>query len=337
MDTINQDNNFDSSNLIVFIFKKWKPIFAITAIGAIIAIIASLVITPKFKSTVIMFPATSGSISKGLLTESNTTKDLMVFGEEEEVEQMMQILLSDEIRDRVIKKYDLYGHYEIDPNGAYPRTKLQQEYNNNVSIERTKFMSIKIEVLDKDPQLAADMANDIAALVDTVMNNMKRERALEALAIVKNEYDHLDSIINTLEVQFKEIREKGINNYESQAEVYNDAYAVAIAENRMAGARKLEEKLKVLSEYGGVYVKIRDRLYMANKRFGEIREKYELAQVDATQSLHHTYIVESAQIAEKKSYPVRWLIVVVSTFGAFIFSILLLLIIDSYKKNLKAA
>lgn len=336
MDTNKQENNFDSSNLIVFILKKWKPVFAITTIGAIIAIIASLVITPKFKSTVIMFPATSGSISKGLLTESNTTKDLMVFGEEEEVEQMMQILLSDEIRDRVVKKYNLYEHYEIDPKGAFPRTKLQEEYNGNVSIERTQFMSIRIEVLDKDPELAANMANDIAALVDTVMNNMKRERALKALAIVKKEYDYLDSVINNLEVEFKQIREKGINNYESQSEVYNDAYAVAIAENRMAGARKLEEKLKVLSEYGGDYVKVRDRLYMANKRFGEVREKFELAQVDANEYLPHTYIVESAQIAEKKAYPVRWLIVVVSTFGAFIFSILLLLIIDTTKKQLKS-
>lgn len=336
MDTNKQENNFDSSNLIVFILRKWKPILAVTAFGAILAIIASLVITPKFKSTVIMFPATSGSISKGLLTTANNTKDLMVFGEEEEVEQMMQILLSDEIRNRVVKNFNLYQHYDIDPEGDYPRTKLQKEYNNNVSIERTQFMSIQIEVLDKDPIIAAKMANDIAALVDTVMNNMKHERALEALQIIEKEYNYLDSLVNVLELQFKEIRKKGINNYESQSRVYNDAYAVAITEGRMKGARLLEKKLNVLSEYGGVYVKLRDRLYMANKRFGEVREKLELARVDAKQSLPHTFVVEQAQIAEKKSYPVRWLIVVVSTFGAFILSILLMLIIDTYKKQAKA-
>ncbi len=333
MDNVNQTQSFDSSNLIVFVIKKWKPIALITLAGAIISIIASLVITPKFNSTVILFPATTGSISKALLTETMGSKDHMVFGDEEEVEQMMQILQSDEIRDRIVKKYNLMDHYEIDPESQYPRTNLQKKYNNNISIERTQFMSIRIEVLDKDPKLAAKMADNIANLADTVINNMKRNRAEKALRIVEKKYNELDQEIEKLEKRLHEIRKLGINNYESQAEVFNDAYAVALAEGRTKGARKLEKKLDILSEHGGEYVLVRDRLYMANKRLSELEEKYVQAQVDANQYLPHTYIVEEATVAEKKAYPIRWLIVVVSTFGAFVFSVLLFLILDTFRKT----
>ena len=42
-------------------------------------------------------------------------KDFLEFGEEEEAEQMIQILRSDEIRHHVIGKFDLMNHYQIDP------------------------------------------------------------------------------------------------------------------------------------------------------------------------------------------------------------------------------
>lgn len=334
MDKI-QQGQFDSTNLIVFIIKKWKSIFAITAIGAIIAIVASLLIVPKFKSTVILFPATSGSISKSLLTEANSNKDLLVFGGEEEVEQMMQVLLSEELKELVIDRFNLYEHYEIDSATSYPRTKMQKLYGENVKISRTRFMSIQIDVLDRDPVLAAELSNGIAAYVDTMMNNIKQKRVKKALEIVEREYYHLNSQVEEYEKQFKEIRQKGINNYESQSEVYNDAYAVALAEGRTKGADKLAEKLQILSEYGGEYVKLRDRYYMANKRFGVVSQQYDLAKVDAEEVLPQTYIVESGKVAEKKAYPIRWLIVFVSTVSTFIFSILLLLIIDAYNKNWK--
>ena len=78
----------DSLDLLVFLYKKRLPIIIITVLGAVASIIVSLMITPMFKSTVIMFPASSASISKSLL--SNNVKDnMMAFGDEEETEQLL--------------------------------------------------------------------------------------------------------------------------------------------------------------------------------------------------------------------------------------------------------
>ena len=42
-------------------------------------------------------------------------------------------------------------------------------------------MSIIIEVLDKDPVTAANIANDISNLVDSTMNRIQRDRAMHCL------------------------------------------------------------------------------------------------------------------------------------------------------------
>ncbi|WP_462281414.1 Wzz/FepE/Etk N-terminal domain-containing protein [Salinivirga cyanobacteriivorans] len=335
MNKTTQDSTFDSTNLFVFILKKWKIIFAITAIGAIISIITSLIITPKFQSSVILYPATSESLAKSVIRDDMGSKGALQFGEEEEVEQVLQILNSDELKNKIIKKYNLYEHYEIAEDAQYPKTQLKKEYNSNISVERTKFMSVRIEVLDKDPQMAAKIANAISMYADTLMNDIKLKRAKIALELLKERYREEQNTIETLEDSLKEIRKMGINNYESQAEVFNDAYAQALAENRVRGARKIEEKLEILSEYGGAYESMTQKLQLSISRVKFLKKKVEEMEIEANSNVPHVFIVDRAIPAEKKAYPVRWLIVVVSTFGAFVFSILVLLILDTYRKYLK--
>ncbi|ALO15391.1 polysaccharide export protein, MPA1 family [Salinivirga cyanobacteriivorans] len=335
MNKTTQDSTFDSTNLFVFILKKWKIIFAITAIGAIISIITSLIITPKFQSSVILYPATSESLAKSVIRDDMGSKGALQFGEEEEVEQILQILNSDELKNKIIKKYNLYEHYEIAEDAQYPKTQLKKEYNSNISVERTKFMSVRIEVLDKDPQMAAKIANAISMYADTLMNDIKLKRAKIALELLKERYREEQNTIETLEDSLKEIRKMGINNYESQAEVFNDAYAQALAENRVRGARKIEEKLEILSEYGGAYESMTQKLQLSISRVKFLKKKVEEMEIEANSNVPHVFIVDRAIPAEKKAYPVRWLIVVVSTFGAFVFSILILLILDTYRKYLK--
>jgi hypothetical protein len=121
----------------------------------------------------------------------------------------------------------------------------------------------------------------------------------------------------------------GINDYETQSQVFNEQYAMAIAKNNTAGARMLEEKLKVLSTYGGAYVSLRELHEEQIKQLALIKAKYEEARVDAEQILTQKFIVNSAVKAEKKAYPIRWLIVVVATISTLLVAFLFLLIIEN--------
>ncbi|MFH2140849.1 MAG: Wzz/FepE/Etk N-terminal domain-containing protein [Bacteroidota bacterium] len=327
------DFNFDSSNLITYIFNRRKPIIIIVAVAIIVSGIISFLIESKFESTVIVFPANSTSISQELLNNNLIEKNILKFGDEEEVEQLIQVLNSDEIREKIIIKYNLAEHYQIDPKSYYPRTLLIKEYKDNVTISRTEYMSVEIEVLDKDPEISAMIANDIAEYLDTVMNRMQKERAFKALKIVESEYNSLKEHIAVLEDSLLDIRRMGIFDYESQSEVFNDAYAIAIAEGRIDGAKKIEEKLKLLAEYGGIYSNLRNLLVYEIEKVSILESKYREAKVDLEQDLPHKFVVNNAQVAEKKSYPIRWLIVTISTLASFILTILLMIIFDNIKKK----
>lgn len=319
---------------MLFLVKWWKPLLIITLAAAVIAGGVSFLITPKYKSTVILFPTSTNAVSKALLSEnSGPDQDVLEFGEEEQAEQLLQILNSSEIRGRVIQRFDLARHYEIDPDSKYKMTELIREYNDNITFKRTEYMAVEITVMDRDPQMAADIANTISELLDTVKNNMQRERAVNAFKIVETEYNELRAEIKELEDSLAVLRRLGVNDYETQAEAFNVQLATALSKNNNAGVRAIEERMKVLGEYGGSYVSLRDQLEHEKKQLSLIKAKYDEAKVDAQSNLPAKFVVDRAYKAEKKSYPVRWIIVSVSSISAFVLAILILLIVDGLRKK----
>lgn len=326
-------DDFNSLNVLFFVYKWRKQLGIVGASAFIISCIIALTIQEKYKSTVILFPATTNSISKALLTDNPTSKeDVLQFGEEEEAEQMLQILGSDEVRSRICDKYHLMEHYNIDPEDPYKRTKLYDNFLENINFKRTEFMSVKIEVMDYSPDTAAMMANDIAALHDSTKTRIQHERAREALKIVEREYLAKLNEIHKMEDSLKVINSYGVFDYESQSEVTNEQYAIAISKNDQHAIKSLEEKLLILGKYGSDYVALRDNIFMQRKQLNLLKSKYDEAKVDAEQVLSQKFVVSSAFPAEKKSYPIRWLIVVVSTLSALLIAVIAILLIENIKQ-----
>ncbi|MCG9910757.1 MAG: hypothetical protein MH137_05580 [Flavobacteriales bacterium] len=327
-----QGFEFSSVKLIGFIVKWWKPIFIVTFAAAVLAAVGSLFIKNKYKSTVVMFPSTTHSISKALIDVQGASKaDLLEFGMEEDADQMVQILNSDEIYRKIVEKFDLMNHYDINPEGKLAQTKLRKEYEGNISFKRTEYLSVRVDVMDTDPNMAAAIANEIAAQLDTVKNRMQKERAIEGLYIVQQEFDEQSAFIKSMEDSLKVIRRKGINDYESQAEVLNKEYATALAKGDQRAIKALEEKLEILSEYGGEYVALKEGLELYREQLSLLKVKLKEARLDATQPISHKFVVNHAFPAEKKTYPRRSLIVIGTALGAFLLSLFVIIGIENWR------
>jgi uncharacterized protein involved in exopolysaccharide biosynthesis len=321
--------NFSSLNILYFINKWRKPLVIIGVSAIVISGIVSLFIPAKYKSTVILFPATTSSISKALLSDNNFKQDdVLEFGGEDEAEQMLQILNSDEIRTKICEKYNLLRHYGINPTDKFKRTKLYDEFESNITFKRTEYMSVKIEVLDINPDTAALIAHDISALHYSTKIRMQRERAKQALNIVKKEYFDKVADVKRMTDSIKIINSYGLYDYESQSEVTTEQYAIAISKGDQRAVKALEEKLKVIANYGSIYVSLRDNLEFQRKQLNLLKTKYEGTKVDVEQILPQKFVVSSAFPAEKKSYPVCWIIVFVSTLTSLLIAIIAILLIE---------
>jgi len=329
----NNSNQFDSTNLLVFLLKWKKPLIIVSISAALISAVVSLIIPEKFESTYVFFPAYSGSISKGIMTEDAGAKnDIVQFGEEEQAEQMLQILNSESIRNKIVEKYGLYEHYELFEGVEFRNTKLVKQWEDNVSFKRTEFQSIEIRVLDTDKDMAANIANDIAALVDSAKNDMIHERARQAFLVIEKEYlamvKHMEAMDDTL----KWLGAKGIANAEKQAEMLSQEYYKALSSNDSRAALKLKDELDTLGKYGPFQEKVIDEREFELERLFLLKAKYEELKVDKDQNVTHKFTVNRAWPSEKKAYPIRWLIVVVSTISAFIFGVLVIIGVENYQR-----
>ncbi|MBI3510722.1 MAG: hypothetical protein HY064_08660 [Bacteroidetes bacterium] len=331
----NQNSNgnyFDSTSLFEFFWRWRKHLVIVSILAAVISAGASYLIPERFKSTVIMFPVSSNAVSKALLVEDVSEKqDVLQFGEEEQAEQMLQILSSDEIRSRICKKWKLMQHYHIDPTDKYKNTRLYEKYTENISFKRTEFMSVKIEVLDEDPMMAANIANDIAALLDSSKTRMQRERAIEAFNIVEKEFLTKQDAVQKMTDSLHTLNELGIYDYESQSEVTSEQYAIALSKGDAGAIKRLGDQLKIISDYGSAYMSIRENLYIQREQLNLLKKKFEEAKVDAEAVLTSKFIVDRAFPAERKSYPVRWLIVAIGTLSSLVMAVLLIILVENVR------
>lgn len=297
----------------------WKRKIHFIVIGIITIVLASVFsgeqfIKPKYKSTAVFFPATTNSISAALLPEQGQrSKDPLEFGAEEDAEKALQILQSAALKERLIKNFNLMEHYGIDPKKtSYPRTKLDRKLNSNISYTRTRYLSVRIDVLDYNPEKAAELARGIMELYDTVKNEIQQERAVKSFEIVERAMKEKEREIALLHRQIEAMGELGVTNYEEETR----AIAEAINEARLAGKDKivneLLQKQKEISKLGGQFMSLKDKITLEEIKLSDIVAKYDRAKIDVEETLTHMFKVSEPFPAERKSYPVRWLIVLVS-------------------------
>ena len=329
-----QHNSYSSKYLCKLLVEYRKPILIILAVAALCAIgfSAPHFITPLDKSTTVIYPTSSNSTSKVLIsTTYQSDKDIMNFGEDEQTEQMLQVLNSNRVRDKVISRFNLMEHYNIKGSSKYPITKLNKLYDARIKFRRTEYNAVKITVLDPDPALAAQMANDIAEIYDSTMNQIQKEVAVKAFRLVEEEYSNLCAEMAQLEDSLNTLRKLGVFDYESQVEMLSQQLAVELGKGNTQGINNIQKQLDIIAEYGGASYAINERLDNDRLQLSLVKSKYEEAKMDATQDIPRKFVVTSAFQAERKSYPVRWIIVVITVLSTFLLLIFCIVAYDRSK------
>ena len=331
MDQHSSENMLFETKSIVDFIKRWmKPFVIIGIIAAIGSSIVSLLIEPRYQSKALVFPTPTVSISKSLMKEWD---DVLKFGGEGDAEQMDQILNSDTLRDMICRKYHLMKRYKIDAKSEYPKLSLKQEYLDRVWVVKSPYNSLEINVVDRSPDTAAFIANDVAAYVDTVRNQIQKERATKVLKIVEEEYLKKKAFVEKLEDSLTTYTDKGIFDYETQSGIIYKQYAKAIASNNASAMKELDAKLKLIGNKGWRYVALRDLAYHERNGMFALSVKYDEARLDAERTLPSKYVFDPAKPSEKKIYPIRWLIVLISTLAAEFFAVIIAMALEALKNR----
>jgi tyrosine-protein kinase Etk/Wzc len=316
----------ERQNLMVFIWKKKKILALISLCAAVLSLTVSFIMTPLFRSTAIIFPAATSTVS--FSEQRNAKASSMDFGEDEHAEQLIQILHSSRIRDIVVDRFDLFKHYEIEKNHPNKNFKLSKMYNEHITFNRTRFGSIAIDVLDRDPVLAAQIANKIVELIDTVKNEMIKERTIPAFEVNKRKKEILERDLFKINDSLDVLSKKGVLAVEGRSSLVEAFSQAKTPQDKVY----LREKLDINIEFGAIY----DGLAMLRNEkinsLSHLEDSYEQAESDAFANFNHKFIVEKAIVADKKDKPKKAIIILVATISTLIFSIFLLLILERIKE-----
>jgi uncharacterized protein involved in exopolysaccharide biosynthesis len=297
-----------------------------TFAAAVFSGVVAFLMTPLYLSTAVVFPAATSSVS--FSEQRNAKAAAMDFGEEEQAEQLVQILQSSRIRDKVVTEFDLMKHYEINANGANKYFKLNEAYNNHISFNRTRFGSIRIDVLDENPALAAKIANKIVDLIDTVKNEMIAERTVPAFKVNERKLAQMKRDRDAILRKLDSLADLGV----IALDVRSNLFQAYVDSKNPKDRAELKKKIDVNMKYGAMYDGLE---YMRNEKIVKIEDfniSYEQAESDANTKFNHKFIVERAVKADKKEKPKRSVIILVSTVAAFFIGLFSLLLWEKYKE-----
>ena len=90
--------------------------------------------------------------------------------------------------------------------------------------------------------------------------------------------------------------------------------------------------MKNFEEKGGQLILLRERLGNLTREYSDLMVSYDKALYDAEKNFTFINVITKPQVADKKSYPTRWLIVLYVVAVTLVFSLVLISIIEN-KQN----
>ena len=294
-------------NILKFALSKWKILAGVAIIAGAMATVFSgpNFIAPKFTSRAVIYPANLGGYSG-----------------ETRLEQMQQYLESNVIRDSVIAKFNLYEEYEIDPEMLTSKNLMIKMYGEHIGFDETKYESINMTATSTDPVKAKEILDEIIEQLNNTIRRTEREKYHEILVInermMKQKRKQLDSLENLI----REYSMKyGLLDYITQSEEVTEGYMQFLLEGRKGSdfdeAKQLYDNLE---EHGRKFHNWHAQLNVINSEYMARLHNYEHAKKDYEKEQTYSNILVNPEVPDKKSSPVRWLIVLSAIAAATIFT-----------------
>ena len=346
--------------------KTIRNICLITLVGSIGF---SLMLDNYFKATTIFYPA-SPELASPELIFGYTSQVTQYFGSDRDLDRLDEIANSNEVVDYMVRKFGLYQHYQIDSNSLKGQFKVRERFLNLYSAQKNKNDAIELSVEDTDPQLAATMTNAARDKVNEIAQHLIKNSQSKILATFEDNIQRKAADLELLGDSLRDLQEKySIYSVTDQGEQLSTQLAKAeseivrgkarleVLENNPLIPRDTVEYIKanlrayqrerqslMTPEPGGDNVSLKrfneglpkvsvlsDLHFQARKQLSYDKERYNQIKAAYNTDIPALQVVEAAETPLLKSRPKRSVIVIASLLAAFLFSVLAVLIAETYR------
>lgn len=281
-----------------------------------LAVVVSLLLPKYYRATAILLPETDKSKLSGLLGVSELASLGIGIGEAS-LEMLYPSIVTSEavLKEVIYEKYasaefdslvNLIEYWDIEKDNElenYEEALEKVRKELDVSYERQTNV-VTVSLLMKEPQLAADIVNNVVLKLDEFLRTKKISNASEQRKWIEKRMEEVRRDLAESEDSLKEFREKN---------------------RRVLDSPKLIlEQERLIRE-----VQINSTLYV------ELKKQLELARIEEIKNIPIINVMDPARPAAKKDKPNRALIVIFSCLASFAGVILYVVTLHSYRDEIK--
>jgi uncharacterized protein involved in exopolysaccharide biosynthesis len=334
------------------IINRWKFLVAgAVALAALVSIVVALLLPNIYKSTSVFFPTNPQSTDPDRIVEGGK---LEISGRAEDLDRVITIGESQPVAEHIIKKFSLYKHYDLGSAGDDASDNaVLSEFTDNLDIVHNERDAIELTFMDRDKKLAANIANEMVEVIDSVNQQLTLENRRKVLGLYRQRYEYLNASYERSRRQLVAARHRyGIFGLEMQGrymvkQLIETEAALRKAEASGGDVAGLKRALRGLTKADGgnlinleSYVQGSDSLNMFTTRVADLqgrligaRSAFETAELSIKSHFSSLYVVQKAYPATKKTKPVRWLIVAGSMLLTFALSVVVITLLELYRYN----
>lgn len=343
-------------DLLLVLAKRWKMIVGVPLVVAVIAAIYSLTLSNIYTAKTMIIPGDndSGGVGAALMAQLGGLASLAggAVGGKTTGNLYVTMLKSETLKDPLIDRFNLMDHYK----GKY-RTDVYTALNSAAAIDLGKQDGvIKISVSDKDPKLAADLANAYVdelgklalrlnlskatdnrgflekRLAEARIELTKAEEALKAFQAKNKTFSVTDQAKATIEgvaqlraqLAAQEVQLAGLKRQftDNSQEIRSAKAVIASIRSQIsslegkAGGSTSIPNLGAVPQMGQEYLRLMREFKIQEAVLETLTKQFEMAKITEAKDTAPFQILEKARVPERKSKPKRSTIVIISTLTA---------------------
>ncbi len=361
------NNNENLVGIIATIFKWRKPIIYLVVVATILSIGVSLLL-PNYYSSTTSFYAASTDLAKPEMIFGLTGKAMEYYGGDGDIDRLLTIAESNELKDYLVDTFKLLDHYEIDAKDIKSGFKVREVLEDLYKVRKTKYDAIELTVEDKDRVFAAKMVNAAREKINDFATALIKDSQKRLLSTFEKTMDEKQKEINGLDQNLIDSRKKyGILNIESQSGMLG--VLISKKESSLVGSKGrlqmyqqlgtankdtimilkasikgLEDELRELTSPSSTtslnLTKFNDGLSkvemlqqlhtQSRNRLSYDMDRYNMIRNAYESAVPSIILIENGQIPIVKSRPKRIMIVLASIFAALLVSVIGVLLINNY-------
>jgi capsule polysaccharide export protein KpsE/RkpR len=340
---------------------KWKKIILITClVTAVGTAIITLLLPVYYKSTTIFYAASPDlAIPESIFGTS--AKAPNYYGTENDMDRLLSIAKSGELATFMIDSFNLYEHYGIDRNSPLGPYNIRLKFAKYFDVVKTKYDAIELSVEDQDKELAARMANAARERINFLGQKLIKDSQAKIIVTYEDNIKQKETDLLTLSNSLQQVRQRyGVFNPLAQSEGLSDLAAKAEAKLNNSEAKvealkksgnfrdsvlllqanisgyknevtKLNERLKTLNIGMAPVEVLKNTQDEASEQLAKDKERYKQTKAAFASDFPATLLLESGPVPLIKSRPKRALTVLAATLAAFVFSIIGVIIFETYR------